>query len=40
MKTILLDYDENSVITTFDQTTDQKQVFEGVEVRRRSKVTL
>lgn len=32
MESILLDYDEKSVITAFDQTADQKQVFEGVEV--------
>jgi len=33
MAKILLDYDDDSVITTFDQTTDKKEVFKGVEVR-------
>lgn len=33
LETILLDYDETSVITIFDQTKDEKHVFEGVEVR-------
>ncbi|CAM9145134.1 unnamed protein product [Scytosiphon promiscuus] len=31
---ILLDYDESSVIMTFDQTTDKKEVYEGVEGAR------
>lgn len=34
---ILLDYDENSVITTYDQTADEKQTYEGVEVRQRNR---
>lgn len=40
VENILLDYDETSVIATFDQTTDQKQVFEGVEVRRCPKLRI
>eukprot|EP00904_Undaria_pinnatifida_P007659 jgi/Undpi1/4022/HiC_scaffold_16.g07389.m1 len=31
---ILLDYDEKSVVTIFDQTKDEKQVFTGVEGAR------
>lgn len=34
MERILLDYDEDSVVTTYDQTADKKSVFKGVEVRR------
>ena len=34
---ILLDYDEKSVVTIFDQTKDEKQVFTGVEVRQRNR---
>lgn len=33
MEKILLDYDEDSVVTTYDQTADEKSVFKGVEVR-------
>lgn len=33
MEKNLLDYDENSVITTVNQTSDKKEVFKGVEVR-------
>lgn len=40
MEKMLLDYDENSVITTYDQTTDEKQVYEGVEVTKRTARTL
>ena len=32
MEKIMLDYDEDSVITTYDQTSDKKEVFKGVEV--------
>ena len=31
---ILLDYDENSVVTTYDQTANEKQTYKGVEVRQ------
>lgn len=35
MSKILLDYDENSVVTTFDQTKNEQKVFNGVEVRQK-----
>lgn len=34
---ILLDYDENSIITTYDQTKDEQQTYNGVEVRQRNR---
>lgn len=36
MEKIMLDYDDKSVITTYDQTSDKKEVFKGVEVRHSS----
>lgn len=32
LEKIMLDYDEKSVITTYDQTSDKKEVFKGLEV--------
>lgn len=33
LEKIMLDYDEKSVITTYDQTSDKKEVFKGLEVK-------
>ena len=33
---ILLDYDENSIVTTYDQTFKEKMVYKGVEVKTKA----
>lgn len=38
MEKIMLDYDEKSVISTYDQTADKKEVFKGVEVAMLSQL--
>ena len=35
--TILLDYDENSVIITYDQKINEQRTYKGVEVRQRNR---
>lgn len=34
----MLDYDENSVIITYDQKTNEQQTYKGVEVRQRKSI--
>lgn len=36
---ILLDYDENSEIITYDQKTNEQQTYKGVEVRQRNRTS-
>lgn len=38
--TLLLDYDEDSVITSYNQTSGSKKVYEGVEVPQRNRTPL